>query len=169
VESGEGGGVAAGVEAGDRGDAGGGVGEGVEGEFGGVEGVAVAAKAVGFAYKAATVFEDEAVVGADVVVRGEGEAVVVEEGEVLVAEEFFPVGGFVEAGFLEGFAGDDEEDGEEWGELSAEVFGEVAFAGGVDGEGAGSVRSVRSVRSVERGERRGGGRVSSVEGRGSAG
>lgn len=123
----------------------GGVGEGVEGEFGGVEGVAVAAEGVGFADEAATVFEDEAMVGADVVVGREGEAVVVEEGEVLVAEEFFPVGGFVEAGFLDGFAGDDEEDGEEGGELFAEVFGEVAFVGGVEGEGAGAGRLRQSI------------------------
>ena len=97
---------------------------------------------VGYAEIAASIFEDEAVIGFHVVISGEGEAAFVDVGGFEIAEPGFVVEVAIALGVagragVHGAGGDDELDGDEGGEEVGGFFGEIAFVAGVEAEAAG--------------------------------
>ena len=111
--------------------------ERVRRQFVGIETIPVHALVVRFTHNSATIFHDEAIIHARVFVRWQGQVIVVQLGDELVAKIFFPVGGLIEGWFIHGFGSHDQNDGNLRAEVFPGLLGVIAFVRGVLREGAG--------------------------------
>jgi hypothetical protein len=78
----------------------------VTGEFIGIETITVHSLVIGNADKLAAVFHNETIVGEGVRIRRKGQVIFIQFRDEAVAEIFFPIGRFIEAGFIHDLGGD---------------------------------------------------------------
>ena len=103
-----------------------------------IKGIAVMTVGVRLADEPAPVLQHEPVIGAEPGLGRQGQMIVIQDRDILIAEKFFPVGGLVQTGPLVALAGDHQQNRQFLAEFLAQIFGEIFLVGGVHRQRAGA-------------------------------